>query len=261
MSTTDVQSRIDRVRWYHEFDFGNGLRARSCTPDVRPHRRVWSFLERQLEAVDFRGKTVLDTGCWDGYWSFYAERRGAKSVLATDDRSQNWATGEGLPLARQLLGSSVEVRQDVSVYDLRSLGRTFDVIFCFGVYYHLLDPALAFAQLRHCCRPGSLVLVEGDVGLWLGANEVMYSFGDSGKPAFLPSPEALDNLLRSAYLRPTSRAWMHPRRRGRAVLKRLLRGRAAATRVFTVCEPFEGANPVHPFEPPFGLRDYDERFR
>ena len=34
-------------------------------------------------------------GCWDGYWSFYAEQRGAARVLATDDASQNWAGSAG----------------------------------------------------------------------------------------------------------------------------------------------------------------------
>ncbi len=261
MTKAELQARIDRVQWYHEFDFGDGLKAASCTPDVRPHRRIWRFIERQLDALDFRGKTVLDIGCWDGYWSFYAERRGAKSVLATDDRTQNWSSGEGLPLARQLLQSRVETRQDVSVYRLASLERTFDIILCLGVYYHLFDPLFAFAQIRHCCHPGTLVLLEGDVGLSMRANEVRYSYGDSGKPAFLPSTVALRNFLRSAYLQVQSQAWLQPRRGMKAYLKRLIRGRAACERVFTVCTPFEGANALHPFEPPFGLEVYDDRFR
>src|SRR2546427_7379454 len=132
-----LQEEIDAVIWYHEFDFGNGLVARSNTPDVAYHRRSWRFIERQLAAVDFHGKSVLDIGCWDGYWSFYAERRGAASVLASDDVTQNWADGRGLPLARELLGSNVEIRQDVSIYDLSSLNRQFDIILCLGVFYHL----------------------------------------------------------------------------------------------------------------------------
>ena len=73
------------------FEFPNGLVARSNTAeDIGSHRRIWSFIEKELDKIDFAGKTVLDLGCWDGYWSFYAERRGAKHVLATDDRTQNW---------------------------------------------------------------------------------------------------------------------------------------------------------------------------
>jgi len=92
-----LQAEIDSVAWYHEFDFGNGHTARSRTPDVAAHRRLWNFIEEGLSRIDFRGKTVLDIGCWDGYWSFYAERHGAASVLATDDLSQNWSTGEEHP--------------------------------------------------------------------------------------------------------------------------------------------------------------------
>src|SRR5262245_55858191 len=127
MDRDEAQRRIDQVAWYHEFDFGNGLVARSRAPDVESHRRMWAFITGELDKIDFTGKTVLDLGCWDGYWSFYAERRGAKSVLATDDRSQNWAGSAGVLLAKELLGSSIEVRLDVSVYDVAKLNRTFDI--------------------------------------------------------------------------------------------------------------------------------------
>src|SRR5262245_45690660 len=88
--TAALQKRIDAVAWYHEFEFGSGLRAVPKDPHAHVHRAVWQFIERQLSQVDYRGKSVLDVGCWDGYWSFFAERRGAARVLATDDWSQNW---------------------------------------------------------------------------------------------------------------------------------------------------------------------------
>src|SRR5437667_8725440 len=108
MEVFQLQAQIDAIPWYHEFDFGNGLKARSKASDIDWHRQNWRFVEDQLAAFDFHNKTVLDIGCWDGYWSFYAERHGATRVLATDDFSQNWSGEEGLNLARQLLGSAVE---------------------------------------------------------------------------------------------------------------------------------------------------------
>src|SRR5690606_37666209 len=72
--------------WYHEIDFGNGLRSRP----KHPHRDIWNAIENFLAPVDFKGKSVLDIGCWDGQWSFVAEQRGAASVLASDDNSQHW---------------------------------------------------------------------------------------------------------------------------------------------------------------------------
>ena len=103
-----IQQRIDSIHWYHEFDFGDGLCAKVKTPDAESHRALWRFIQSKLDGIEFKDKTVLDIGCWDGYWSFYAERRGAKSVLATDDSGQNWAGEAGFLLAKELLKSNVE---------------------------------------------------------------------------------------------------------------------------------------------------------
>ncbi len=145
----EQQRRINEIPWYHEFNFPNGLKARSGTPDIRSHRKIWAFVAAQLDRMEFQGKTVLDLGCWDGYWSFYAERRGARRVLATDDRSQNWAGSAGVLLAKELFKSSIETNLNLSVYDAAKIGETFDIILCLGIYYHLVDPFYAFSQIRH----------------------------------------------------------------------------------------------------------------
>ena len=258
------QAEIDQIHWYHEFDFGGGLKARSRTPDIGNHRRIWRFIEENLESVDFRGKTVLEIGAWDGYWSFYAERRGAKYVLASDDLTQNWSAGRGILLARELLGSRVEVRQDVSIYELTSLGRKFDIILCLGVYYHLIDPFYALTQVRHLCHDSSLVFLEGDLILQgLKPSVVCYNYKPE-LPAFLPTRYAFERFVQAAYLNITSQAlldavpaptrpkWYRWRRRKEEIL---------GSRAFTACRPFEGVNDCHTYAPPFGLKAYDERFR
>jgi tRNA (mo5U34)-methyltransferase len=109
MDRAEIQQRIDAGAWYHEFDFGDGLKAVSTAHGVADHRAVWAGFEAALERADFTGKTVLDVGCWDGYWSFLAERRGAADVLGIDDITQNWGGGAGFPLARELLLSSIAI--------------------------------------------------------------------------------------------------------------------------------------------------------
>ncbi len=156
----ELQRQIDAIDWYHEFDFGDGLPVVTKS-DAALHRMFWEFIEMRLNTIDFQGKTVLDIGCWDRYWTFYAERHGAKRILATDDVSQNWAQGTGLHLAKRLLKSNIEINQSVSIYEASKLGETFDIVLCLGVYYHLIDPFAAFAQLRHCLHTGSNVVFEG----------------------------------------------------------------------------------------------------
>ena len=41
---SEMQKRIDRIQWYHEFDFGNGLRAEVKTPDAKSHRALWHLI-------------------------------------------------------------------------------------------------------------------------------------------------------------------------------------------------------------------------
>jgi tRNA (mo5U34)-methyltransferase len=263
LSATDAQAEIDRITWYHEFDFPGGLRARSSSTHANIHRAIWKFIERNLEPIDFRGKTVLDVGCWDGYWSFYAERRGAERVLASDDVSQSWAEGAGLRLARELFQSSVEINQHLSVHRLGSLNRKFDIILCLGVYYHLFDPFHAFAQLRHCCHPGTVVLLEGDVAANLPQNEARYCLDDATKPAFVPSESALEQLLAAAYLRVVAKDRLNPPRTDlKSRVARWVRGQSAGSyRGFFVCTPVEGVNSIHHYAPPFRLGTYDDRFR
>jgi tRNA (mo5U34)-methyltransferase len=274
---TALQQRIDAIAWYHEFDFGNGLKARSKTPDVEWHRRNWEFVERQLGAVDFRGKSVLDVGCWDGYWSFFAEKRGAASVLAADDFSQNWASADGVGLAKELLGSKIDIDPRRSVYDLASLDRRFDIVMFLGVYYHLLDPFHAFAQLRHCCHANTVVLIEGAEAVGLPAQAALVGV-DMTK--FLPASSALEYMLSACYFAVASRAEMTAERElGRLgwrwrlqMCRQTLRGSrsgvaalvppmTANRRVFLTCAAVERENAVHAYRPPFGLNQYDPRFK
>jgi tRNA (mo5U34)-methyltransferase len=279
MDKSEEQAQIDAISWYHEFDFGNGLTARSRVPDVELHRTLWRSIEQQLSAVDFQDKTVLDIGCWDGYWSFYAERRGAKHVLAMDDCGQNWSDGRGLRLAKRLYGSAVEINQGLSVYELASLKRKFDVIFFFGVYYHLFDPFLAFAQIRHCCHAGSRVLTEGSA---VTGPPVKAAIFDIFNSRFTPTTEALRYLLKAAYFSVASevaldestgrKRWEWRFRMCVRLCARVLRGdhsgmaalalkSMSVRRVFLRCIPLDGVNDVHPYRPPFGLDVYDSRYR
>ena len=165
MSTRDaLLAEVRRHEWLYTVDLGGGVVTPGRFGPPNPQ------IKESIGHVDFRGKEVLDIGCFEGQWSFEAEKRGASAVVATDylvgdprARPNERGVNE-LPtfrLAHTILGSRVDYRPDVTVYDVRSLGRDFDVVLFSGVYYHLKHPLLALSRIRQVIRDGGTLVVEG----------------------------------------------------------------------------------------------------
>jgi tRNA (mo5U34)-methyltransferase len=142
-----LRSKINALPWHHQIDFGEGL--------LTPGAGKIDVMMAQAE-VYFRGgiagQTFLDVGCWDGFNSFEAHKRGARRVLATDHFawSENcWGKREAFELARSHIAPSVEV-MDVDLPDLTpDRVGTFDVVLFAGVFYHLRHP---FLTLETVCK-------------------------------------------------------------------------------------------------------------
>jgi tRNA (mo5U34)-methyltransferase len=154
----ELQARVNSLKWAQTIDLGVGV----VTPGEWGNHNP--ILWKAMGDIDFRGKKVLDIGCWDGLWSFEAERRGAAEVYATDLISQRNHQLPTFELAREALNSRVHHDAHLSVYDVERLGvRDFDVVIFAGVYYHLKDPLCALAALRRVMKDGAVLLVEGAV--------------------------------------------------------------------------------------------------
>jgi tRNA (mo5U34)-methyltransferase len=221
-------------------------------------------MKARLDEIDFKDKTVLDIGCWDGYWSFYAERRGAKSVLATDDISQNWAEGTGIHLAKELYGSSIDINQGMPVYEVASLDQKFDIILCLGVHYHLYDPYYAFCQIRHCCHENTIVMLQGAASHKLQPGTAKFCFDDPSTQTFLPSISVLEMFLEAAYLSVEDVAFFQKAGLWRDIKefgKRVLGKPYGIDSANIVCRPLVGENPQQPYAPHFGLAQYDPRYQ
>lgn len=162
MTVADAERRAaEHAFWWHSIDLGDGV--------VSPGHKPATVLQEELDSLklpDLQGKTVLDIGAWDGYFSFAAERLGARRVVAMDfytwathpaaiaDRTgdSSWSVPEhtwdpvGLPgrrgfdLAREALDSEVETLfVDLLTLDPEQIGQ-FDVVLFLGVLYHTRFP-------------------------------------------------------------------------------------------------------------------------
>lgn len=100
------------------------------------------------------GMRVLDIGCAEGFFSFEAERRGAREVIGIDSFPDSVRRFNLVKAARHSNANAVLM----NVYDLepKRLG-TFDLVLFYGVLYHLKHPQLALERIRSICT-GSLLL-------------------------------------------------------------------------------------------------------
>jgi tRNA (mo5U34)-methyltransferase len=149
----DLKQKVAALEgeFHSPIDFGNGLVTKPWHTQRRFNRRK----ELMKLPADLTGKTVLDIGAWDGYFSFEFEKRGAARVLAMDA----W-NGRGLEcflLARDHFKSKVEyLRQDARDIDAAKMG-TFDFVFCAGLLYHLRHPLYVLEKIRGVTK-GQLLL-------------------------------------------------------------------------------------------------------
>jgi tRNA (mo5U34)-methyltransferase len=198
MNREELQQRVKSLRWWHIMDLGGGVVTPGIIDPIGGEHGPRFHVPARLD-----GKTVLDIGAWDGAWSFEAKRRGAARVLATDSFSWGgggWGTKECFDLAREALELDVEDKW-IDVLDLSaaSVGQ-FDVVFFFGVIYHMRHPLLALERLRDVTAPGGLAIVESHVDMLKVSAPALafYPTDECNKDAtnwFGPNPAALSGML------------------------------------------------------------------
>lgn len=203
MDQAELQRAVDAIRWVHRIDLGQGV----VTPGE------WNtpeMLHRLHLPGNLSGQTVLDVGCWDGFYSFAAERLGAQRVLATD--SFVWQSGhkEGFLLARQALNSKVE-DIDIDVLDLapERIG-TFDIVLFLGVLYHMRHPMLALEKVASVTK--RLLVLETVIDLLHIPGKALAFYPGSELDRddtnwFGPTPAATEAMLRSVGFRRIERVW------------------------------------------------------
>ncbi|MEZ0310024.1 MAG: DUF1698 domain-containing protein [Ramlibacter sp.] len=182
----ELQAAVNSVgAWWHSIDLGQGV----VTPGFKSEALIQREL-RSLRLPDLAGKSVLDIGAYDGFYSFSAERMKAARVLALDrfawatdlpafaayredcvkrgdvplpvEETQYWQPERlpgqrGFNTAHGALASKVEVMVDeFATMDVSALG-SFDVVLFLGVLYHMKDPLDSLTRLAHVTREVAVI--------------------------------------------------------------------------------------------------------
>lgn len=185
----------EKINWFHQIEFPDG----TITPGID---RSQEKLARLKLSVDLQGKTFLDVGAWDGFFSFEAERRAARRVMATDSfvwegRVAGYSKA-GFNYAREKLGSRVE-DMHIDPFDLspQKVGM-WDVVLLAGVVYHVRHPWLLLEKVASVTRELLIVETVTSLRLWPQPAISVYGSGFNGDATNFCAPNipALKVMLR-----------------------------------------------------------------
>ncbi len=193
MTANDQRNAFISSGWWHSIDLGDGR----VTAGVHSIASLRDNYDRFKLPEDLSGKRVLDIGCWDGFYSFESERRGAEVVAIDCWRPETFL------FARRELNSRIEFHE-MSVYELsREKLGTFDIVLFLGVLYHLPYPMLALSRVCEMAREVAVIeshVIDGLIDTSLPVME-FYEIDELGGQYdnwWGPNSECLVRMTRAA---------------------------------------------------------------
>jgi tRNA (mo5U34)-methyltransferase len=183
-----------QINWFHQIELPDG----SITPGIDESREKLS----RLKLPSLRGKSFLDVGAWDGFFSFAAEKLGAARVMATDSfvwegRVPGYSKA-GFIFAHGRLGSRVE-DMDIDPFDLspEKVGL-WDVVLLSGVIYHVRHPWLLLSKVASVTRELLIIETVTSLRFWPRPAISIYGSGFRGDRTNFCAPNisALKLMLR-----------------------------------------------------------------
>jgi 2-polyprenyl-3-methyl-5-hydroxy-6-metoxy-1,4-benzoquinol methylase len=130
-------------------------------------------LEQQtkgLDAIDFKGKTVLDVGCAEGVLSLWCLGAGAKYVRGIDIRRDFIVKATQLALDAGVYGRTAKSGRMArfAVVDINKVPKTpaekpvFDIVLMLGVLHKVTDPSFVCRQHAALARETVVIRLPPD---------------------------------------------------------------------------------------------------
>lgn len=200
----ELRSLFEQGKWYHIFRH-EGLISNGVY-DVEKYLNYYGFEK------SYNGKTVLDVGSSDGYFSILMKELGASRVCAVDSnrydgslaiQASNFKINNyekkyaqyvddyskyqpiyeklGLNNSNKLLLmaklKSIEIEfQTGTIYDLKPYGG-FDLVMCNDLLEHLRDPITAIEQLYFAAKEKCIITVSSAMQTnWFNKNQALLTY-------------------------------------------------------------------------------------
>lgn len=200
--TEEQKQKAEKLKWFHSIKLSETYTTKGVVSGT--HTAEYAT-QRFGIPKDLKGKTVLDVGCYDGLFSFEAEKRGAK-VLGIDyyqflDR-ENLSKAERatkakeanatFALAKEVLKSKVDF-VETKLENFKS-NSVFDVVFAFGILYHTPNP---YGMIERLCELATerLIIETAICNSQLPTVEYRRGFVGDNTNYFYPSISFIQILL------------------------------------------------------------------
>lgn len=147
---------------------------------------------------NLEGKTILDVGCAEGFFSFEFAKRGGK-VTAIDTNSTLIDLHKA---SNSLMKTDVKFLQK-DLFELNSEYGEFDLVFCSNLLMHLSDPISALKKLRDLTKNQLILCTAISNNPKYDNEDIAFFQGGKGKTKdgktyatyFIPTMKCLEKML------------------------------------------------------------------
>src|SRR4051794_37524753 len=188
--------------WWHSIPLPDGNRTNGANPDKDHQFKMWEALQIPADG-GLSGRRVLDVGANDGFFTLAALMAGASHATAID--SGDWAS---FPANLRCVSEMWGVRPEVVTADFRTYDfqQEFDVIFFFGVLYHVEDVFGCMKRLRGLLADRGVVSLETQMS-GVESDLPVFEYASDVSPTVARQKKAmLDRVGLSNYLFPNEPA-------------------------------------------------------
>lgn len=193
----ELKKEAVKLRGFHTIDLGGGYIIKG-SKDTLGEVKIWDY-----PSDYFKGKDVLDLGAWDGFYSFNAERMGAKSVTALDSEvwNKNIFSGKKIfDICKKIFNSNVkDINMEICDISKEKIGQ-FDVVLFAGILYHMIHPMVALQQVVDVVKIGGSLFLESHIDL--RHNNFPYmrfhykdKLNNDGSNWWAPNEKCIDEML------------------------------------------------------------------
>jgi len=146
---------FDKNHFFDSFPNFYKTSETAATPN-RLNYRYLVLIDKNKDLI--ANSTILDLGSHDGRWSFAALKNGASKVIGIEGREEHIKNSYknmekyGIDKSKYhfICGEIFEEIKKIEP-------NTIDVIFCFGIFYHILNHALLLSEIKNL-NPKYLIL-------------------------------------------------------------------------------------------------------